>query len=408
MFIKIKVAQQASRYHYDPDMEPGMFLYEHRRCYDEIIGFCNELVYKGKLKPMRGTSPEKGIFPALGYLHIDGIFQQASSGSRLNKLEAKVIAKWLAEHKETLEKKYKEPIHKIVGIVTPFGAQVAAIKKAIRESEGGINVDGGEDSLTVGTVHSLQGAERKIVIFSTVYLKHANGNFIDTQPSMLNVAVSRAKDSFLVFGDMDILNPSSKTPRGFLSNYLFAKEANELCFEYIEREDLTKSDNIKFQLLKDAKEHDVFLQNALNNTQKEILIVSPWVKLTAIEHINILSVMEMAVKKGVKVSVYTDLELNTSHSNKEQRKELNNELFKIITQFKNKGIEAQFVNKVHSKLVIKDNDLLCVGSFNWLSAQREGEYARHETSLTYQGNSNNLINEIQLLKDSFESRFLQP
>lgn len=402
----MKVAQQTSRYHYDPDMEPGMFLYEHRRCYDEIIGFCNELVYKGKLKPMRGRSPEKAIFPALGYLHIDGICQQASSGSRFNRLEATVIAKWLAEYKEMLENEYKEPIHKIVGIVTPFGAQVAEIKKAIRESGSDINIDGGEDSLTVGTVHSLQGAERKIIIFSTVYSKHANGNFIDTQPSMLNVAVSRAKDSFLVFGDMDILNPSSKTPRGLLAKYLFAKEANELCFEYIEREDLTKSGNIEFQLLKDAKEHDVFLQNAVSNAQKEILIVSPWVKLAAIEHINILSVMEMAVKKGVKVSVYTDLELNTSHSNKEKRKELNSELFKIMTQFKNKGIEAQFVNKVHSKLVIKDNDLLCVGSFNWLSAQREGEYARHETSLTYQGNSNKLADEIKFLKDSFTDRLL--
>ena len=116
--------------------------------------------------------------------------------------------------------------------------------------------------------------------------------------------------------------------------------------------------------------------------------------------------MEMAVKKGVKVSVYTDLELNTWHSNKEKRKELNSELFKIMTQFKKKGIETQFVNKVHSKLVIKDNDLLCVGSFNWLSAQREGEYTRHETSLTYEGNSNNLVNEINLLKDSFKDRFL--
>jgi len=403
----MKVAQQASRYHYDPDMEPGMFLYEHRRCYDEIIGFCNELVYKGKLKPMRGTSPEKVIFPALGYLHIDGICQQASSGSRFNKLEATVIAKWLAEYKETLEKKHKEPIHKIVGIVTPFGAQVAEIKKAIRESKTSINVDGGEDSLTVGTVHSLQGAERKIVIFSTVYSKHADGNFIDNQPSMLNVAVSRARDSFLVFGDMDILNPSSKTPRGILAKYLFAKEANELCFAYIEREDLSKSGNVDFHLLKDAQEHDVFLRDAVNNTQKELLIVSPWVKLAAIEHINILPIMERAVQNGVKVSVYTDLELNTSHHSRERQKELHNELFKIRTQFKNKGIEIQFVNKVHSKLVIKDSDLLCVGSFNWLSAQRDGDYVRHETSLTYQGDSNKLVDEIKFLKDSFEDRFLQ-
>lgn len=402
----MKIAQQASRYHYDPDMEPGMFLYEHRRCYDEIISFCNELVYKGKLIAKRGLSPAKAIFPALGYLHIDGICQQANSGSRLNKLEAKVIAKWITDHKEKLEKEYKEPLHKIVGVVTPFGAQVAEIKKAIRESKNNINVDDGEDTLTVGTVHSLQGAERKIVIFSTVYSKHADGGFIDNQPSMLNVAVSRAKDSFLVFGDMDILNSSSKTPRGILAKCLFAKATNELCFEYIAREDLKESGNVDFQVLKNAEEHDIFLRDVMNNTQKEILIVSPWVRLAAIEHINILPIMEMAVQKGIKVSVYTDRGLNTSNHNEGKRKELNNELFKIMTQFKNRGIEAQFVKKVHSKLVIKDNDLLCVGSFNWLGAQREGNYVRHETSLTYRGNSNNLVNEIKLLKKSFTDKFV--
>lgn len=224
----MKIAQQASKYHYDQDMEPGMFLYEHRRCYDEIIGFCNELVYKGKLKPMRGRSSEKATFPALGYLHIDGICQKVSSGSRINKLEATVIAKWLTENKEILENQYKEPINKIVGIITPFGAQVAEIKRVIRESRCGININDEEDSLTVGTIHSLQGAERKLIIFSPVYSKHANGDFIDDKPSMLNVAISRAKDSFLVFGDMDIFDPNSKTPRGILAKYLFANDENGL------------------------------------------------------------------------------------------------------------------------------------------------------------------------------------
>lgn len=400
----MRVAQQASRYHYDKDMEPGMFLYEHRRCYDEIIGFCNELVYKGKLKPMRGNVPEKTLFPALGYLHIDGVCQRANSGSRFNKQEAIVIAKWLVENRKALEEEYKEPIHKIVGIVTPFGAQVAEIKEAIKKSELDINVDGGEDSLTIGTVHALQGAERKVVIFSTVYSKHDDGTFIDNQPSMLNVAVSRAKDSFLVFGDMDILSSSSNTPRGVLAKYLFAEKTNELLFESIVREDLTQSQDVSFQLLKDTQEHDIFLQDTIKNTQKEILIVSPWVRLATIEHINILPLMEMAVQKGVKVSIYTDPVLNRSGNNKGRKQTFGDELEKIMTQFRSKGIEAHFVNKVHSKLVIKDNDLLCAGSFNWLSAQREGNYVRHETSISYQGNSHNLANEIKLLKKSFTDR----
>ena len=56
-------------------------------------------------------------------------------------------------------------------------------------------------SITVGTVHSFQGAERLIIIFSSVDSKKNNTRkFYDRGKNMLNVAASRAKDSFIVFG----------------------------------------------------------------------------------------------------------------------------------------------------------------------------------------------------------------
>lgn len=33
----MKIAQFASRYQYDPELARGMYLYEHRRCFDNII-----------------------------------------------------------------------------------------------------------------------------------------------------------------------------------------------------------------------------------------------------------------------------------------------------------------------------------------------------------------------------------
>ena len=41
----MQIAQNACRYHYDPELERGLYLYEHRRCLDEIVNFCNELSY---------------------------------------------------------------------------------------------------------------------------------------------------------------------------------------------------------------------------------------------------------------------------------------------------------------------------------------------------------------------------
>ena len=126
-----------------------------------------------------------------------------------------------------LEAIYELPLQQIVGMVTPFGAQVRAIGKACREK--GIAVGQGENSMTVGTIHALQGAERPLIIFSPVYSKDADGAFMDSSPSMLNVAVSRAKDSFFVFGDMEVFkNAPKSTPRGLLAQFLFRKGGNAL------------------------------------------------------------------------------------------------------------------------------------------------------------------------------------
>ena len=118
--------------------------------------------------------------------------------------------------------------------------------------------------MTIGTVHALQGAERPVVIFSTVYSKHADGGFIDASPSMLNVTVSRAKDSCLVFGDMDVMAAAQTgSPRSILSEFLFASETNALEFTVEPRTDL-KQGGGQIQMLRDAAGHDAFLLDALS------------------------------------------------------------------------------------------------------------------------------------------------
>ncbi|NMN70843.1 Superfamily I DNA and RNA helicases and helicase subunits [Rhizobium sp. 57MFTsu3.2] len=104
--------------------------------------------------------------------------------------------------------------------------------------------------MTIGTVHALQGAERPVVIFSPVYSKHADGGFIDASPSMLNVMVSRAKDSCLVFGDMDAMAAAKAgSPRAILADFLFASEKNALEFAVEPRDDLKQGDS-QIQMLR--------------------------------------------------------------------------------------------------------------------------------------------------------------
>ncbi len=225
------IAQQATRYHYDKDLERGMYLYEHRRCYDEIVAYCNTLCYHNKLSPMRGHRPSTSVLPAMGYLQVSGKCERRG-GSRANQIEAVSIAEWIVLNRPNLEEKYRKPIHDIVGVVTPFGGQVVAITEECMKR--GVSVGKGEGKMTIGTVHSLQGAERLIVIFSPTYTMKDDGGFIDSRPSMLNVAVSRAKDSFLVFGDMSVFKSSDiGSPRGLLASFLFAVETNEISFDLL-------------------------------------------------------------------------------------------------------------------------------------------------------------------------------
>src|SRR5690606_39029806 len=78
--------------------------------------------------------------------------------------------------------------------------------------------------MTIGTVHRLQGAERPIVCFSLVEgPQQSSSSFIDRDPSLLNVAVSRAKKSFVIFA-----NPHRLFPAEHLENRDFLTPIHRL------------------------------------------------------------------------------------------------------------------------------------------------------------------------------------
>jgi len=392
----MRIAQCVSRYHYDLELARGMYLYEHHRCYDEIIDYCNNLCYRGKLIPKRGNAMPDLEFPAMGYLHVSGKCVQPSGGSRRNDLEAQTIAEWIEEHREQLEKRYSgtksSSIEQIVGVVTPFGAQVAAITAACQAKN--LNVGRGEGQLTVGTIHSLQGAARPVIIFSPTYSKHADGTFIDKKTSMLNVAVSRAKDSFLVFGDMDLFDPTNTSrPRGLLAKYLLASPNNALTFKTLARQDLGPIQH-DFQYLVGPDAHDNFLLDVLSSASKEVHIASPWLRKHRMKNNGLLSAMASAVNRGIQVFVYADSGLHQG-SDKRHWQEAE-------AEFSSAKIELHDVPRLHSKIVVKDNETLCIGSFNWLSAAREGNYSKHDTSVAYSGSA--VGQEMRLLLDSLNNR----
>lgn len=317
-----------------------------------------------------------------------------SGSSRANLLEAQTIAAWLDKNRAGLEARYCRPLEQIVGIVTPFGRQVREIRDACASRK--ISVDGRE-GMTIGTVHALQGAERPVVIFSPVYSKHADGGFIDASPSMLNVTVSRAKDSCLVFGDMDVMAAAQTgSPRSILADFLFASEANALEFAVEPRTDL-KQGSGQIQMLRDAAGHDAFLLDAISTGGRRYTIVSPWVIAGTMERVGLIAAFEAAIRRGAEIDVFADplLNLSTAAGGLTQMEAVEKVFARI-------GVRLHKLPKLHSNIVTIDNDLLCIGSYNWLSVDRQGQYARHETSFVYRGQ--HLEDEIRTIVGSLGRR----
>lgn len=189
---------------------PGLTLTNHYRCLTPIIEICNRMVYNGALRV--ATRPPRKLWrpelARLGFLVIDEVANTKNpSGSRRNLKEAECIAQWLHENEASLvrhfSKKEAAPIEDLIAIVTPFKGQIYTLKKAIADQYE-VKFDENDKSaiynkMTIDTVHSLQGAEKPIVIFAMVDTNDPAGpQFYDKGSNLINVAISRAKEMFIV------------------------------------------------------------------------------------------------------------------------------------------------------------------------------------------------------------------
>ena len=214
----MRLAQDASRYHpfAAKNLSRGLYLTEHRRCREPIIRYCNDLVYGGVLESKRPSDPAP-LMPPMWLIDVPVELSTSKDGSRCNELEAQTIVDWISQWREKILERFPVtncrsgvPLASRVAVITPFKVQARLINQLMEER--------GLPKITIGTVHSLQGAECEVVIFSSVYggRDRVGTLFYDRTPNLLNVAVSRAKEHFVVFADIRIFGRSPGTPSEIL------------------------------------------------------------------------------------------------------------------------------------------------------------------------------------------------
>lgn len=156
------------------DKVPVTTLREHYRCHPDIIEFCNRLFYGNELIAM--TSRDGRPFPFKWIKESVTRTPKKEEGNFNERqiLDTKNLIEALVE-KDGIKKEN-------IGIISPYRNQAKIISKNI-------------DKVISDTVHRFQGREKDIIIYNSV--KNVPTKFNDN-PNLLNVAVSRAKDQFIL------------------------------------------------------------------------------------------------------------------------------------------------------------------------------------------------------------------
>lgn len=178
-------------------------LSHHYRCHKDIIEFSNRKYYHGKLSV---DSKSKSEAP-LTYVDIPNSTTALRNSSPV---EAELIARYAMLNKD-----------KQIGVITPFANQKECIQELLDER--------GVKNVTCGTVHAFQGDEKDVVVFSLAITEQTGEKtygWLKNNKELINVAVSRAKEQFIVLGDskkvqqLHDLHPEEKDDLYELVNYV--------------------------------------------------------------------------------------------------------------------------------------------------------------------------------------------
>lgn len=178
---------------------------------------------------------------------------------------------------------------------------------------------------------------------------------------MLNVAVSRAKQQFIVVGNYHKLK-QARGPLGLMAERTAEDFYLELGNQSPSYDHLANNFLVERNLL--DQQHIKAFEYYLGICEKSVVIVVPWIRKPSNSSVQKqLELIQAAKKRGVDIKVYygySNLELNQKDDNDPY----------LVQQYIN-TLGADNVIRVpqgtHEKILLVDDRILIIGSWNWLS-----------------------------------------
>ncbi|MBY8913762.1 hypothetical protein KY305_13540 [Bacillus sp. YC2] len=355
----------------------GIILNEHRRCENSIVQFSNQYVYSRKLKIVNEDNHQKMFGRNLVAFDVRGIQRKDNT----NLLEVTVCKRII----DNFIEEYGESFKTDIAIITPFKNQAEKLKKEIK-------------GIDIGTVHTFQGQEKKVIIISASIDNISKVKFIGGTANLLNVAFTRGKEQVIYVGNVQAALDSNNylklamtviRERGFI--YSIYNNSLNINQDGLQLEKALKifSDEIKYTLtsqiglyikqyvksgiLLGPKEHYKFLCEALKRAERSITIISPWITNYVVNG-EFFTLLHETLNRGVKVKVMFGFEetglsldklgkivdIDNKNANQGTKKALEY-LYHTL------GNQLIYCPPLHTKLILIDDGFLIIGSHNWLS-----------------------------------------
>ena len=172
----------------------GIPLWVHRRCLDPMFSISNAISYDGLMVLDTDKKGKADLY------HVPG-----TASDKYVEEQGEFLLKKIAELAKK-DKNILNPAEKdVIYVITPFtnvarqlAKKLERIKFTRRDSTG--------KPTNVGTVHTFQGKEAKIVFFVLGADKGSSGaaRWAVQEPNILNVAITRAKEEFYIIGDLNL------------------------------------------------------------------------------------------------------------------------------------------------------------------------------------------------------------
>ena len=167
------------------DKIPITLLKEHYRCHPKIIQFCNKQFYNDQLIPMTKDNGEQALT-----LIVTAPGNHTRNLTNLRELDSLNKVGWQDFTEEN------------TGFIAPYNNQIDLSQEHL------------PSGIIKATTHKFQGRECDNIIFSTVLDKKLSSqqqlNFVD-DPHLINVAVSRAKNRFMLVTGNDVFTKNNQS-----------------------------------------------------------------------------------------------------------------------------------------------------------------------------------------------------